>query len=276
MEINLEIDEVFLLGEGPLWHKDKLIFVDILDKCLLFYDPKYKKLRRYYVEDYISMVVPCENNYLIALKSGLKIFDGHELEDLCELQLTSDFRFNDGKCDSSGNLWIGSMSMSSPPDYGKLYRIKAGEYKVMLDQVSLSNGLCWSLDNDIMYHIDTLKNKINYYSLEENNIQYVDELKIPSEYGKPDGMTIDNEGNLWVAMWNGGCVTRWDPNSKSLMEFIHLPAQNVTSVTFGGDLLDTLYITSANIETNKKYPHNGKVFSVKTKYKGVPCETYKK
>lgn len=132
-----------------------------------------------------------------------------------------------------------------------------------------------------MYYIDTPTGEVVTFSYDKasGDITYKQTaVKIPSEMGSPDGMTIDQEGMIWVAHWGGSCVTRWDPHVGKQLDEVVVPAKNVTSCIFGGEDLDELYITTArqgmNEEELERYPQSGGLFKVKTKEKGMKGHTY--
>jgi sugar lactone lactonase YvrE len=119
-----------------------------------------------------------------------------------------------------------------------------------ISDVTISNGMAWSLDRQTFYYIDTLSFEVAAYDYDDatgniNNKRAV--IKIAAGDGSPDGMTIDNQGMLWIAHWDGWQVTRWDPNTGAKLLRIELPAARITSCTFGGENLQDLYITSAKV-----------------------------
>jgi len=171
-------------------------------------------------------------------------------------------RFNDGKCDPAGRFWAGTMSLSEEPNAGNVYVLenKLAHTKTIED-VTISNGMAWSLDHQTFYYIDTPTLEIVAYDYEE---------------GYPDGMTIDNECMFWIAHWDGWQVTRWDPNTGEKLYRIKLPVAKVTSCTFGGENLEDLYITSAKIGLTKeeleKQPLAGSLFVMRNcEFKGMPA-----
>jgi sugar lactone lactonase YvrE len=188
-----------------------------------------------------------------------------------------DNRFNDGKCDPRGRFWAGTMSLKREKGGASLYCLFADlTVRTMLTGVTVSNGLAWSKDQKKMYYIDTGAQKVSVfsYNAETGDIsRRRTAFSIPPDQGKPDGMTIDEEGMLWVAHWGGGRVSRWDPKQGRQIAEIEVPAPNVTSCAFGGPHLDELYITSArgplNEEARKKHPGAGGIFRAKTGVRGV-------
>lgn len=166
-----------------------------------------------------------------------------------DVAFNENIRFNDGKCDSKGRFWVGSMAVdqesSDAFEAGALYKMDKRVLKEMISDVSISNGLAWWQSS--MYYIDTYTNEVVAYDFDETlgNITNKSScISFQDEIGSPDGMTIDEEGMLWIAHWGGYKVSRWDPKTGKKMEEIKVPAENVTSVTFGGIQLNELYITT--------------------------------
>ena len=151
-----------------------------------------------------------------------------------------------------------------------------------LGQLTISNGMAWTEDNETFYFIDTPTREIKafHYDLETGEIEFIRiAVEIPEELGMPDGMCVDREGMLWVAHYGGAGVYRWNPETGKLLEKIDIPAPHVTSCCFGGENLDHLFITTAqenlSAEDIKKYPKSGNVFLVKTNTKGFDANRFK-
>ncbi|CAF0886613.1 unnamed protein product [Didymodactylos carnosus] len=189
-------------------------------------------------------------------------------------------RFNDGKCDPRGRLVAGTMHVDAKTKHtGALYSLNE-KYNVtkLLDRVSISNGIVWSKDGHCMYYIDTFEyNVVSYdYNLNDGTIsnrRVIFEFE-ESKYGSPDGMTIDENDNLWIAFWNGSKVRQFDPRQQKELSEINLPVRFVTSCAFGGSDLNDLYITCAASENKKDFdfaPLAGSLFVVKNiGVRGVP------
>jgi len=177
-------------------------------------------------------------------------------------------RFNDGKVDSSGRLWVGSMSVDeSKKHQGSVFVVQGdGSYKQVITDVSISNGIAWSGDETKLYYIDTPTQQIIQYEYNKATATLSNRkvaIEIPKTLGEPDGMTIDTDDNLWIGLWNGSNVAQYNPQSGQLLRLVRIPAPKVTSACFGGPNLDILYVTTASIETDlKKYPAAGCVFAV--------------
>lgn len=246
-----------LLGEGPVWDRQTatLFWVDILQGTIHSYDTRQELHKKIELHEMTGAVALTTSGGLIAaLKSGLKLIDRSTgvVKPFCEPEAgIPGNRFNDGKCDPAGRFWIGSMSLEEKPSEGNLYMVeKNGKYTNRVSGVSVSNGLAWSADHSIFYYIDTPTFRVMRYDYDLATGQIQNgtiAFSIPQAEGYPDGMTIDQEGMLWIAHWDGWQLARWNPHTGEKMQQIKLPVARVTSCTFGGPLLQDLYITSASV-----------------------------
>ncbi|HEY4654146.1 MAG TPA: SMP-30/gluconolactonase/LRE family protein [Cyclobacteriaceae bacterium] len=272
------------LGEGAIWNQrtSELWWVDIEQGIFYTYNPETGVEQSFAMDQRIGTVVPSKNgNAIVALQDG--IYEYNLVTRTKALIVSPEDpargnRFNDGKCDSLGRLWAGTLNLEDKEGVAALYRIESsGKASRMLSNVSCSNGICWSHDNKTMYYIDTPTGMVQAFDfdLSEGTISNGRiAIRIPREMGLPDGMTIDARGMLWIALWNGSCVTQWEPGSGRLLSRISVPAFNVTSCAFGGKDLDTLYITSASVDTppgeKEKFPLAGSLFKAVPGVSGVP------
>jgi len=288
-EVELVVDEQALLGEGPSWDATNkvLYWVNILEKKIFMYDPGTHVNRTIELDQYVGAVVPTESGKLmLALQHGFYTMDLNT-EQLTKIvdpeEHLPDNRFNDGKCDVRGRFWAGTMSLKDAQGAGSLYCLDVKHnVKTMIQNVTISNGIAWSPDNKVMYHIDTPTRQIAAYDFEVetgiiSNKRVV--IEVPEEMGNPDGMTADEAGMLWVAKWGGSQIGRWNPNTGERIDSVDVPAPLVTSCSFGGENMDELYITTARVglsdETLQKYPKAGGLFRVKTDVKGQQMHSFK-
>jgi sugar lactone lactonase YvrE len=191
-------------------------------------------------------------------------------------KLNENQRLNDGKCDPSGRLWVGSMNLDQKPKQAHLFRMdKEGTVKVMLDSISISNGIAWTKDGKRMFYIDTPTRKVMAYDFdlasgEISNPKVL--VQIPDSLGWPDGMTLDENDNLWIGMWGGFCVTAWSAKDGSFLGKVSVPVPNVTSCAFGGKAFDILYITTARQGLRQEklaaFPESGDLFKAEVGVKG--------
>ncbi|KAM0729052.1 Regucalcin [Formica fusca] len=288
-----KVTEPFGLSEGPHWdHRiQKLYFVDIYNQYIRRLDTATGVVTSAYVEHGpVGVVVPVDDtsDKLVA-GSGkdliLVTWEGSEdskkvpFKVLTSIESSfSDIRVNDGKVDSSGRFWIGTMGNEKvngdvTPNQGSLYLIDDTlDPKKEITPVTISNGLAWNIDDNTFYYIDSPTRQIAAYDYDPNNgtisnKRIVFDLNKINIEGVPDGMTIDTDGNLWIAVYGGHHVIHVNPKTQKLLKKVKIPAENVTSVAFGGPLLDILYVTTAGhnltAEQRKKTPYAGSVFAVK-------------
>lgn len=272
-----------VLGEGPIWHAERkcCFWVDIERGILYEYNWVSKVTKTWRFDYKVTMVIQGTNNNLIlGLNGGIARFDlkSEKLEWLLDIETElKENRCNDGACDSQGRLWIGTMHMDFKQGAGSLYCIdKNLNILKKLDKVTISNGIVWSLDNKRLYYIDSPTQVVQSFIFKEETGEIFFEknaIQIPVEMGTPDGMTIDQEGMLWIAHWGGFGIYRWNPLDGKFMDKIEIPVPNVTSCAFAGESLDHLIITTArgnlNEEELKKYPESGNIFWAKADVKGI-------
>ncbi len=277
------------LGEGAIWNdrQQVLHFVDILGEQVYTYDPVSGLYEHAPTWSKVGTVVPVEGGgLLLATHAGIATLEPETgvFEWLANPLRDPAIRFNDGKCDPSGRFWIGSMAMDDRKEAGALYRMDAdGSITQMLDGISISNGLVWSADRTSFYYIDTPTHRVDVFDYDDasgaiNNRRTA--FTIPEDAGDPDGMTIDSAGGLWIAMWGGGSVNCYDPQNGALLHKVEVPAPHVTSCAFGGEHLDTLYITTArdglSAEQLERWPQSGNVFSARVGVEGVKAGYFRR
>ena len=277
-----------ILGEGPVWHEERksCFWVDIEDNRLFEYVLKERRARCWKLNHKITLVIPCSRDMvLLALKGGIAKFhlEKNELTWLLDIEKEQEqHRCNDGRCDPKGRLWVGTLHMQFEEGTGSLYCIDERlNMKKKLNGLTISNGMAWSPDHTRFYFIDSPAQTIQQFLFDEEKGDIVSEkiaVHIPKEMGSPDGMTIDEEGMLWVAHYGGFGVYRWNPLNGQLLATIRIPVPNVTSCAFVGENRDQLLITSALQELSEedlaKYPQSGNVFIAHPGVKGLkpfPC-----
>ncbi len=282
-EVKVLVDIRALVGEGALWDEKAqvLYWVDILSNALYIYDPATGENRHYDVGQHVGTVVLRESGgVMLSLANG---FASYDLES-GKLTILSDpeahlpnNRFNDGKCDPGGRFWAGTMAYTNQSTQGSLYRMDA-DHSVhkMLGDIGISNGIVWSHDKRTMYYIDSSAGTVRAYDYDNASGDIRNErviISVPKEMGLPDGMAIDAAGMLWVAHFGGSCVRCWDPHIGKVSDEIVLPASQITSCAFGGEKLDTLYITSAAVGLDAaalaQQPLAGSLFAVQPGVKGA-------
>jgi len=231
----------------------------------------------------VGFVIPCESGGVVAgydkhiVKLDLDAADPNKFETVLSVD-EGNTRFNDAKCDAKGRLWAGTMGHEGnvpgvvPKGLGNLYCIeKDFKPSKQVGNVDLSNGLAWTADNSVMYFIDSVPRKVYAFDFDleagtaKNQRTCVEFAEGTMEkFGLPDGMTIDNEGKIWVACFSSSRVWRFDPETgKELME-VKLPATNITSVCWGGSNYDEMYVTCSryNAPNLDQQPQAGSIFKV--------------
>lgn len=266
------------LYEGPIWHPEEkvLYWVDILAGTIHRLDINRQIYLEIKLKEYVSAISPKVSGGLIAA-SGKGIYSVSLDGTVKEIYIVKDWdsrnRFNDGKCDALGRFWIGTMNLEEKYPTGSLYVLDTNvKFIQVLDNVTISNGLAWNDDNTKFYYIDSPTKKIFSFDfdLEKGKINNRKvAVDLSNQNGVPDGMSIDSKGNLWVAMFGGGKVLNVDPNTGEIIDSIEVPTPNVTSVTFGGENLSTLFITTAKIHLQNPDKNAGYVYVEKVGVRGT-------
>lgn len=284
---DLVMDHFCLLGEGPIWdpsHK-RILWVDILQGEIHQFSVINNDHQVMQVGQSVGAIaLNTKGGLIAALQHGFAAIDldGKTIRMITnpESHLPNN-RFNDGKCDPAGRFWAGTMDdVAGKEGAGNLYVLHQDlSVSVKLENVTCSNGLAWSPDRSTFYYIDTPTRQVVSYGYNWQNGDIYNKnaiITIPAAEGYPDGMTIDAEGMLWIAHWDGWKVSRWDPSKGELLETILLPVSRITSCTFGGEQLEDLYITSASVGLSesqlKEQPLAGALFVIKNVgVKGSPA-----
>jgi sugar lactone lactonase YvrE len=183
--------------------------------------------------------------------------------------------FNDGRCDRAGRFWAGTMAYDLDPGAGSLYRLDPDlTVRRVLSRVTVSNGIDWSPDGHTMYYVDTGTRRIDCFDFDVAAGSVTRRrpfAKIEAGQGDPDGLTVDSEGGIWVALWGGWAIRRYHP-SGDLDAVVELPTSMVTSVAFGGVDLRDLFVTTArrpeSPEDAARQPHAGGVFRLRVDVPG--------
>lgn len=272
-----------ITGEAATWinGRNTLLWVDIEGRKLFEYDMD-GIVNEHHFDDMVTTIIPDSHDnskVILALQNKLVSYNlnSHRLERLVDIPTKNNaLRTNDGKASPDGKIWLGVMHFSNHKETGYLYCIDK-DYKVqkMLDKQYIPNGIVWNKEGDKMYYADSGRGCITQYEYDKDkgSISFPRKIiEIPSRYGIPDGMAIDEKGMLWTAHWGGYGVYVWNPESGKLMNKIEVPAPHVASCTFGGKENNTLFITTAraglSISELKQYPLSGSLFSVQTNLKG--------
>lgn len=263
------------LGEGPLWLTDRqrLAWVDVPNGEIHSVDPfqgrsSHSTMK---MDEPVSCLAPAAGgDLLVGTGSGVTLV-GKERQSRVASLGDDRIRMNDGKCDPDGRFIVGTTGHAFEPGLASLFRLdNGGVLTALLEGLTISNGLAWPT-RDTMYFIDTPTSRIDIfdYEISSGEIHNRRTLReIPSDWGLPDGMTLDLDGNIWVAFWGGSCVRAID-SVGSLLEEVRLPVPHVTSCTFGGPELRHLFITTAR-QSDDTSELAGDVFVLETSTQGLP------
>jgi sugar lactone lactonase YvrE len=270
------------LGEGPFWdgERGELLRVDITRGLVHGWEPASGASWRREVGGEVSAAIPRAGTSELVLAVGhrLLLASGEELHELARVEEDQpDNRFNDCKCDPQGRLWAGTMSKRRTPGVAALYRLApGGELERVVGETTISNGLGWSPGGDRMYFIDSTTQRIDAFDFDGETGTVANRrpfAEIPADAGLPDGLTVDVEGGVWVCLFGGAAVRRYDADG-TLDEVVDLPVTNPTSPVFGGADLRTLYLTSARHgltdEQLAAEPLAGAVLALEPGVRGLP------
>ena len=276
-----------ILGEGPLWveRENALYWVDVVGKQVHRLSLADQARKSWPFETEVtSLAVRKSGGFIGTTRHGFAFFDFDRGEfkpiSSHETDLPGN-RFNDGKADAHGRFWAGTVDEAGwKSETGSLYRLDSDlSVRKIESGYICSNGPAFSADNKTFYHTKTMKGTV--YAFDFNAKGEISNkrpfVKLGEGQGFPDGMTVDAENCLWVCQFGGGRVTRFSPEGK-VLQVVTMPVPNVTSCTFGGRDLDTLYITTARYfmspEAIAQYPLAGSLFSCKPGVQGLPTFSF--
>ena len=272
-------------GEGPCWDPvgERMLVVDMLAGVVVDLS-SLTSPARYSVGSPVAAVVRPRvgGGFIVATEHGFSLFDSGFRRERSLASVLDDpaVRLNEGGCDPAGRFFCGSMAYDETLGAASLYRVSTdGSASVVFDDVTISNGLQWSLDGTRAYYIDTPTHRVDVfdYSVADGVISERRTFADVSGFdGGPDGMTIDAEGGLWVAFWGGGVIRRLDPATGAVTEEVEVPgASHTSAAAFGGASLDTLYITTSRQHLpDGAEPQAGAVFAVQPGVHGVALPVF--
>jgi sugar lactone lactonase YvrE len=278
------------LGEGTRWddRRGELLRVDILAGRVyrdeVDADGALAPVRRYQVSGTVGAVAPIHDDqgWLLATDRWFTYLSPNgELRPLVEVA-PEGTRMNDAACDPQGRFWAGTLAHDQHPGGGALYRLdRSGHTELILDDLTISNGLGWSPDGATMYLADSGPGVIHAFRFDPDPGTVSDHrvlVNVPSDVGSPDGLTVDASGDLWVAIYGGGRVQRYAPDGELRQELL-VPAEQTTCCAFGGPGLNLLYVTTATEnwtdEQRLAEPAAGLVYRFNTEATGRPAAPFR-
>lgn len=272
--------EPLLLGEGPSWDAESrtLGLVDIDGRAFLTVSDD--GVTHAPTPDFVGCAVPWASGLWLAAIGTDVVGLSPNGQHTPFARLPGDpvrHRANDGKSDPAGRFWVGVMARNAAPGAGRLCVVHGdGRTETVLEGLTIPNGLGWSPDGSVMYVTDTAQGTISAYDFDAGGGTLARPrplIRIDPRLGGPDGLTVDTEGHVWTALWDGGAVLRIAPDG-AVVGVVELPVPRVTSCCFAGPDLTDLIVTTASValdeETLRRYPRSGSTFRVQMNIQGLP------
>ncbi len=277
MEPELIADYQCVVGEGPLWHpqEQKVYWCDIMTGRMFRYDPQTGEHEQFYSGDVVGGFTFQDDGAILLFmaRGAVKIWRDGQLETIIdEISDERETRFNDVFADPAGRVFCGTMPTKDR--LGRLYRLDPDRtLTLLLEGIRTSNGMGLTLDHKQLYYTDSGAKKIYLFDYDQATGAITNQrifFDSGNEEGVPDGMTVDAEGNVWSARWDGWRLTQFSPEGKELQR-IAFPAKKVSSVIFGGPDYTDMYVTTAGGDKkDENGPGAGALFRVRTGIKGLP------
>lgn len=269
------------LGEGARWVGDELLLVDILAGRLLRLDPREpgRAQEVHRLDSPLGAVAPVQGRpgrYVAAAGTGVAVLDDGGVDWLArpEGAASVPMRMNDGCCDPHGRFWAGSMAYDGTEGAGSLYRVDpGGTVTAALRGYTVPNGPAFTADGTLMYLADSADGRIDVLELGPDGRIGDSRVFTRVAEGSPDGMQVDSEGYLWVAVWGAGRVHRYAPDG-TLDRRVLLPATQPTSVCVVGTADPTLFVTSAAVGLSNPGAHDGAVFALPVDVPAPPAHAF--
>ncbi|WP_330354007.1 SMP-30/gluconolactonase/LRE family protein [Streptomyces chartreusis] len=261
------------LGEGPTWdaRSGRLLWIDILRARIHTYDPVSGRRTVRTTPQHVGAVKPRAGGGLVLnLRDGVGLLDADDSFRWLHHEPVPGRRANDAAVAPDGSLWAGTMRYDEAPGGGSLSRFTGdGSVELVLDDVAVSNGTGWSPDGGLMYYIDSPTRRIDVFDHADGRVgDRRPFVEIEDGAGFPDGLTVDADGCVWVALWDGSAVRRYTPAGE-LDRVVELPVPRVTACAFAGPDLTDLYITTARVGLKSPLPLSGSLLVVPGAGKGL-------
>ena len=268
------------VAEGPFWDdsEQQLYFVDIVNKQIKIFSSSSTPVETIQFNQEISAVfLDQKSDLIVAARDGIFAAsrDGVLETSLAPIELErTSIRTNDAKCDANGRMWVGTMAFDFTPGVAALFSFDSKVLKEVVPDLTVSNGIGWSLDKKTMYFIDSPTKRVDSFDfdIESGELRNRRPFVLLSDLDAfPDGLTTDEDGGVWVALFGGGEVRRFDSQG-TLTHIVEIPVKQVTSCCFGGADMSELYITTAqngmDSDSLVREPLAGSLFRAKTVFKG--------
>jgi sugar lactone lactonase YvrE len=267
-------------GEGPIWWQGALYYVDIEGHRVHRFDPITGDERSWDAGQRVGTVVPRESGGLvIAGDHGFAFLDKEtgKVTPIGDPEPDkADNRFNDGKCSPDGRFFAGTISLVKHTGDAKLYRLDPDlSIHEAFGPVTNSNGIAWSADSRSVYYIDTPRREVFAFDYEDGHLRNLRTVIATGHIdASPDGMAIDEGGNLWIAFCHAGCVACFDPTTGQELRRVEIPASETTACAFGGPDLADLYVTTG-VHAKIEEEHGGRLFVVRgLGVRGLPAHPF--
>lgn len=289
MKVEVFDERLCALGEGPFADgatNDEISWVDITKKRVLTRNFATGTTDQFLTSENVGFAIPrAAGGYVLGTNSGPIFRDAiggiHPFLSLLEIEPLAagmQIRWNDAKVSPSGNLWLGTMGMEMLPGTSSLFKydVQAGHIERALTNLTISNGMDWSDDGGVFYFVDSKWQAVHAFDVVGDklfNERVV--VEIPESEGAPDGMCMDSEGGIWIALWGGSQIRRYDTEANfKLDQVIKMPTPLVTSCAFAGENLDTLIVTSAHNDEPDPPAQAGMTFCVMPGVTGRKSRTF--
>ncbi|MER5945224.1 SMP-30/gluconolactonase/LRE family protein [Streptomyces sp. NPDC001904] len=274
MRAEVAVRETAELGEGPTWDAaaERLIWVDILGSRVHTFEPGSGRRTVLAAEQHVGAAKPCAGGGLIVnLRDGVARYGPDGTFGWLHREPVPGRRGNDAAVAPDGALWAGSMAYDERRGGGNLIRLAPdGTAVEVLDDVTVSNGTGWSPDGALMYYVDTATSRIDVFDVDGEHVRNRRELvTVEESAGVPDGIAVDADGCVWVALWDGGALRRYTP-SGALDRVVPLPVRRPTACAFGGPDLRDLYVSTARVGLNAPSPPAGSLLVLPGIGQGLP------
>jgi sugar lactone lactonase YvrE len=268
-------------GEGPCWDErsGRLVWMDVFAGCVLSTNPATGDTARAPIAGPVAAFArPSRtgNALVVVGERDVQVLDEERATTLVRLPMAEGTRCNDGACDPQGRLYVGTLAYDLTEGAGVIFRISEdGEVDVVLEGTTISNGLGWSPDGATAYFVDSAIPRIDRFDFDPASGRLHSRttfVEIDEADGIPDGLCVDAEGGVWVALWGNSLVRRYEPNG-TISVRVEVPAPPVTACAFGGSDLSTLFITTSRFEDPHREPPAGALFACSPGVRGVESES---